>query len=83
MSIGVTENANSLGNFQPTILKGLGYTATQAQVHTVPVYIVSAVFSVGFAKLSEYFQKRYCFYILGCVSSLFHVSIYSHHDLST
>ena len=31
MNLGVTENANSLANFQPTILKGLGYTATQAQ----------------------------------------------------
>ena len=46
MNLGVTENANSLSNFQPTILKGLGYTATQAQVHSIPVYVVGAVFSV-------------------------------------
>ena len=65
MNLGVTENANSLANFQPTILKGLGYTATQAQVHSIPVYIVGAVFSVVFAYMSEHLQRRYYFYILG------------------
>jgi MFS family permease len=65
MNLGVTENANSLANFQPTILKGLGYTATQAQVHSIPVYVVGAVFSVVFAYMSEYLQRRYYFYILG------------------
>lgn len=66
MNLGVTENANSLSNFQPTILKGLGYTATQAQVHTIPVYLVGAAFSVIFAYLCERLQRRYYFYILGC-----------------
>lgn len=65
MNLGVTENANSLANFQPTILKGLGYTATQAQVHSIPVYVVGAVFSVLFAYISEFLQRRYYFYILG------------------
>lgn len=65
MNLGVTENANSLANFQPTILKGLGYTATQAQIHTIPVYLVGATFSVIFAYLSEYLNRRYAFYILG------------------
>jgi len=65
MNLGVTENANSLANFQPTILKGLGYTSTQAQVHTIPVYIVGAVFSVMFAYMSEWLNRRYYFYILG------------------
>jgi hypothetical protein len=65
MNIGVTENANSLSNFQPTILKGLGYTAIQAQVHTIPVYLVGAAFSVIFAYTSEWLQRRYYFYIMG------------------
>jgi MFS family permease len=65
MNLGVTENANSLANFQPTILKGLGYTATQAQVHSIPVYLVGAVFSVIFAYMSERLQRRYLFYMLG------------------
>lgn len=65
MNLGVTENANSLANFQPTILKGLGYTATEAQVHTIPVYLVGAVFSVVFAYMSEWVRRRYYFYMLG------------------
>ncbi|KAF2468573.1 MFS general substrate transporter [Lindgomyces ingoldianus] len=65
MNMGVTENANSLANFQPTILKGLGYTSTEAQVHTIPVYLTGAAFSVIFAYMSEYLQRRYAFYILG------------------
>ncbi|XP_014562681.1 hypothetical protein COCVIDRAFT_83609 [Bipolaris victoriae FI3] len=65
MNLGVTENANSLANFQPTILKGLGYTAIQAQVHTIPVYLVGAAFSVIFAYASERLQRRYLFYIFG------------------
>ena len=68
MNLGVTENANSLANFQPTILKGLGYTAIQAQIHTIPVYLVGAVFSVIFAYTSEYLQRRYYFYIMGFLS---------------
>lgn len=65
MNLGVTENANSLANFQLTILKGLGCTATEAQVNTIPVYLVGAVFSVFFAYMSEWLQRRYYFYILG------------------
>jgi hypothetical protein len=65
MNMGVTENANSIANFQPTILKGLGYTSIQAQVHTIPVYIVGAAFSVIFAYMSEWLNHRYLFYMLG------------------
>lgn len=67
MNLGVTENANSLANFQPTILKGLGYTSTQAQVHSIPVYLVGAVFSVIFAYMSEWTQRRFYFYVMGFV----------------
>jgi len=66
MNLGVTENANSLANFQPTILKGLGYTATSAQVHTIPVYLTGAVFSVIFAYMSEWLNRRFIFYMFGC-----------------
>lgn len=65
MNLGATENANAIANFQPTILKGLGYTAIQAQVHSIPVYVVGAVFSVVFAYMSETLQRRYYFYIVG------------------
>jgi hypothetical protein len=63
--VGACENANSITNFQPTILKGLGYTATGAQVRTIPVYICAAVYSICLAYTAEYLHKRYLFCILG------------------
>lgn len=67
MYLGPLENANSLANFLPTIVKGLGYTATQAQVHTIPIYFVGAAFVIFFSYLSERVQKRYYFYLVGYV----------------
>jgi hypothetical protein len=63
--LGGAENANSIASFQPTILKGIGYTSTGAQIRTIPVYLVAAVFSLSFAYLSEYLQKRYIFCMVG------------------
>ena len=54
MNMGVTESANSISNFQPTILKGLGYTSIGAQLHTIPVYIVGAAVSVIFGYMRDY-----------------------------
>lgn len=39
--------------FTPTIINSLGYTTTQSQLLSVPIYIVAAVFSVGQAFLSD------------------------------
>ncbi|OSS47602.1 hypothetical protein B5807_07560 [Epicoccum nigrum] len=63
--LGGAENANSITSFQPTILKGVGYTSTGAQIRTIPVYLVAAVFSLSLASLSEYLQKRYIFCMIG------------------
>ena len=58
-------NANSQINFQPTILKGVGYTASRAQVLTIPVYVVAFVLSVTCAFLADRFRQRYLFGMLG------------------
>lgn len=73
--LGAAENANSITSFQPTILKGIGYTATGAQVHTIPVYIVAAVFSISCAYTSEYLRQRYLFCIVGFASIIIGTSI--------
>lgn len=65
--LGAEENAASVVAFQPSILKGLGYTATQAQVHSIPIYAASFVFSLTCAYLSERFRQRYVFGMLGSV----------------
>ncbi|RMZ68515.1 vitamin H transporter [Pyrenophora seminiperda CCB06] len=65
MNLAVTEAANSLSNFQPTILRGLGYTSTSAQIHTIPVYLTGALFSVLFSHFSTRLNARFPFYLLG------------------
>ncbi|GME44229.1 Major facilitator superfamily [Neofusicoccum parvum] len=65
--LGAEENAASVVAFQPSILKGLGYTATQAQIHSIPIYAASFCFSLGCAWLSERLRRRYAFGALGCV----------------
>ncbi|KAF2182463.1 MFS general substrate transporter [Zopfia rhizophila CBS 207.26] len=51
--IGATENVNSITNFRPTILRGTGYTSTQAQVHTIPVYLIAAAYSISMASFER------------------------------
>ncbi|KAH7390921.1 major facilitator superfamily domain-containing protein [Phaeosphaeria sp. MPI-PUGE-AT-0046c] len=63
--IGAAETANSIVNFQPTILRGIGYTASGAQVRTIPVYMFSMVFSIYLGYTAEYLRKRYLFCMIG------------------
>ncbi|KAL0260729.1 hypothetical protein SLS55_004419 [Diplodia seriata] len=65
--LGAEENAASVVAFQPSILRGLGYTATQAQIHSIPIYAASFVFSLTCAYISERIQQRYVFGMLGSV----------------
>ncbi|OJD35965.1 vitamin h [Diplodia corticola] len=68
--LGAEENAASVVSFQPSILKGLGYTSTQAQIHSIPIYAASFAFSLTCAYLSERLGQRYLFGILGSLTSL-------------
>ncbi|KAI0890121.1 MFS general substrate transporter [Annulohypoxylon maeteangense] len=49
--------------FLPTIIRNLGYSASTAQLMTVPIYIVAAILSVIFAFLSDRAGKRSPFII--------------------
>ena len=73
--IGAEENASSVVAFQPTVLKGLGYTSSGAQVHSIPIYIVAFVLSLVCAWLSEHFRQRYFFSLLGSLITLIGLAI--------
>lgn len=62
---GADNTAGSFSTFAPTILKTLGYTSAQAQVHSIPIYMVALVCSISAAYLSDRFQKRYIFCMFG------------------
>lgn len=52
--------------FLPTIIRGLGYTSSTAQLLTVPIYITASVLAVVVAWYSDRVGKRYPF-ILVCL----------------
>lgn len=62
---GADHSASAIVSFQPTILRQLGYTASQAQVHTIPVFMVALVFSISVAYLSDRVAHRYAFCMFG------------------
>ncbi|KAK0638944.1 major facilitator superfamily domain-containing protein [Cercophora newfieldiana] len=49
--------------FLPTIIRELGYTASTAQLMTVPIYITAAILAVIFAYISDKVGKRSPFII--------------------
>ncbi|KAL8819914.1 MAG: hypothetical protein Q9191_007628 [Dirinaria sp. TL-2023a] len=62
---GADNSASSVVSFQPTILTQLGYKASKAQVHTIPVFMVALVLSITVAWFSDRVSHRYTFCMLG------------------
>jgi len=52
--------------FLPTIIRGLGYTSSTAQLLTVPIYITASILAIAVAWWSDRVGKRYPF-ILACM----------------
>ncbi|KAM0277374.1 hypothetical protein ACHAO9_012576 [Fusarium lateritium] len=48
----------------PTIIKELGYSAAQAQLMTIPIYVVGACSTIVFARLADKRRKRWVFIII-------------------
>ncbi|KAJ7176139.1 major facilitator superfamily domain-containing protein [Mycena crocata] len=48
----------SVGGFLPTIIKGLGYSNADAQLYTVPPYVVALVFMLLMSSYSDRYQTR-------------------------
>ncbi|KAI1340233.1 major facilitator superfamily domain-containing protein [Xylariaceae sp. FL0016] len=55
---GILSGLYSFGLFLPTIIKGLGYTANEAQLWSVIPYAVASTFTVVTAYCSDYFKVR-------------------------
>ncbi|KAJ2891352.1 hypothetical protein MKZ38_000556 [Zalerion maritima] len=65
MGIGTTGYATTF--FMPTILLEFGWTSTDAQVHTIPVYVVAAAGMLISAWLSDRLKHRYFFMLGGSI----------------
>ena len=68
----------TLSLFLPTIIKDLGYTASQAQLLTVPPYACAACLTVTVAILSERYRRRAIF-IMGssCIAIIGYIVLLS------
>ncbi|KAI9872441.1 MAG: hypothetical protein M1830_001614 [Pleopsidium flavum] len=65
MYLGAVNTGYVLALFLPTILKELGYTSSEAQIHSIPVYLVAAVCMISFAFATDKLRIRYPFILLG------------------
>ncbi|CZR69302.1 related to putative tartrate transporter [Phialocephala subalpina] len=72
---GADTAASSIVSFQPTILKGLGYSSAQAQVHTIPVYIVALILLNITSYLSGRLRHRYSFLVFAAILGIIGWSI--------
>ena len=65
MFFGVVNTNYSTNFFIPTILVEMGYDPIAAQVHTIPIYAVAAVFCLSFCYISDRIKHRYGFIMFG------------------
>jgi len=63
MSMGAIVTGYSMSYFLPTILNEIGWEATDAQIHTVPVYLVAWVASLALSWVSDRTRHRYAFIV--------------------
>ncbi|RVX74984.1 hypothetical protein B0A52_01261 [Exophiala mesophila] len=57
--IGCTNSAYSMAFFLPTVINQMGYSAEQAQLYVIPVYLVATVVTLSAAVLTDRYNSRY------------------------
>ncbi|KAL8819261.1 MAG: hypothetical protein Q9223_002269 [Gallowayella weberi] len=70
MYLGTCTSIYSVSYYLPTVLKELGYTASEAQVQTIPIYAAALVFAFAAAWLSDRLHHRYGFVMLGAAINI-------------
>lgn len=60
-------SGSSIAYFIPSVVQDLGYTAAEAQIHTIPVFMAALVGCVVTAWVSDRLQHRYGFVMMGAV----------------
>ena len=67
MYFGVINTGYGTSFFTPTILKQLGWTSLQAQVMSIPIYVVATVMALITAIVTDRLRHRYSFSMAGVV----------------
>lgn len=63
--LGITVSGYPTALFMPSIVKSLGYSGVDSQVHSIPVWAVAAVVTVIVLYLTDRLQHRYGFIMFG------------------
>lgn len=83
MYMGIAVTSYSTSFFAPTVIHQLGYSAVNAQLMAVPVFVVAAVISVSVGFLADHIKHRFSFIILGCfVATIGYAIMLSQHTVS-
>ncbi|CDR36729.1 CYFA0S01e03928g1_1 [Cyberlindnera fabianii] len=61
LNLGIVTPTYGISLFLPSVVKGLGYTSSMAQLMTIPIYIAASIISVIQAFASDYFKIRSAF----------------------
>ena len=67
--MGVVNTGYSTSFFIPTILNELGWTAVQAQLLTIPIYVASFIIAIVMAVYTDRLRHRYAFIMVGILIS--------------
>lgn len=70
MYLGTCVSIYSVSYYLPTVLSQLGYSASDAQVQTIPIYAAAFVVAIVTAWTSDRLQHRYGFVILGATINI-------------
>ena len=84
MYLGLIVPAYGYAFFAPTILSGLGYSAIQTQLHSVPPWVCSFTLSMIVAWLSDRFRHRLAFTLIPICIALagFGILMNVHHNVN-
>ena len=65
MYIGITTSGYATALFVSTIVNSLGFSGIESQVHSIPIWIVAAVFTFGTSIVTDRLRHRYGLIVFG------------------
>ncbi|KAF2641474.1 MFS general substrate transporter [Massarina eburnea CBS 473.64] len=84
MYFGIVNTGYAGSFFIPTIIREMGFTASAAQVRSIPIFVVSAITAIIAAWITDRLRHRYFFCIFGLIiSSIGYILLLNQEHLST
>lgn len=65
--IGITVSGYATALFIPSIVASLGYSGIQAQIHSIPIWIVASIVTLGVSIATDRLKHRYGFIMFGVI----------------